>query len=364
MTGDKSEGCDPLDNEISISVELTDSGLKGKAKTRAVAAVDRLLGNVVDIPNVMIERWLAPARAKIAAETLIIDAARDQVLNRIGSDPKFAQQAIENHLVGVLRKQRNKKAVVHLAVEDLRMKPPSEFEGSDSPDHLSEDFFGRIEAQAERASTEELQRKWAAVLAAEIREPETFSPAALRIVDEIEPDIAQNFNSFARDRIRNVVPYCLSNASKQQLADFANAGLIEYSAGFADGVDFLKASDTTGTSVHWFGSADGAFGFQYEVLLRTDNEALKGIQLHLDPGTKTVSFSVYMFTRAGKAISKLAGDFDRENTARFAMRLRDAVGYDHVQTYDTHSSKLVPADLSAGVRKLDVWPPKPPLTLS
>lgn len=56
---------DPLDNEVSVSVELTaQTGLpaeiKGKAKSRAISAFDRLLGNLVDFSNA----WLEAAPAK------------------------------------------------------------------------------------------------------------------------------------------------------------------------------------------------------------------------------------------------------------------------------------------------------------
>jgi hypothetical protein len=47
---------DPLDKSTSIEAELTPAGLNLNAKSRFVAAIDRLWGNIVDLGNIPIER--------------------------------------------------------------------------------------------------------------------------------------------------------------------------------------------------------------------------------------------------------------------------------------------------------------------
>jgi hypothetical protein len=42
---------DHLDKETSVSVDLTETGVTAKAKSRLVAAIDRLGGNLLEILN-------------------------------------------------------------------------------------------------------------------------------------------------------------------------------------------------------------------------------------------------------------------------------------------------------------------------
>jgi hypothetical protein len=59
---------DPLDTSISIGAELTNSGLNVNAKSRAVAAIDRLVGSAADFLNIPIERRNVRERTKIEGE--------------------------------------------------------------------------------------------------------------------------------------------------------------------------------------------------------------------------------------------------------------------------------------------------------
>ena len=61
-------GDEHLDKETSVAVDLTPTGVTAKAKSRFVAAVDRLCGNAVELVNTQMERRISRDRAAIEGE--------------------------------------------------------------------------------------------------------------------------------------------------------------------------------------------------------------------------------------------------------------------------------------------------------
>jgi hypothetical protein len=196
---------DPLDTEISVSGELTQTGIKGAAKSRAVSGLDRLLGNVFELGNVALEGIVSPARAKIEGERKLIDALVKQGVKLIGSDSEFAERALAHQFSTLLRKQENRDGVAKAALEDLRRSPPS-VDDDVKQETLSDPFLDRLEHYAEFATTDELRERWGRVLAAEVRAPGTFGGKVLRVVDEIDPETAKIFEALCLNRIDRVVP--------------------------------------------------------------------------------------------------------------------------------------------------------------
>lgn len=184
---------DHLSNEVSISAELTPSGVKAGAKSRLISAVDRIAGGIVDLVNVPLERAAQKGRAKTAIETKFIEALGERRLEMLHSNPEFVVQAIEQNFKTVIRRQENKIAVVNAALEDLRDRPPTEQQNANPQENLSDDFTTRFERYAEDASTDQLREKWGRVLASEIRSPGSIIPRAMRIIDELAPETAAIF---------------------------------------------------------------------------------------------------------------------------------------------------------------------------
>jgi len=65
---------DHLSNEVSISAELTPTGVKAGAKSRLVSAIDRIAGGLFDLVNVPLERAAQKGRAKTTTDTKFIEA--------------------------------------------------------------------------------------------------------------------------------------------------------------------------------------------------------------------------------------------------------------------------------------------------
>lgn len=218
---------DHLDKETSVGVELTPTGITANARSRFIAAVDRLCGNAVDMLNIPLERRISHDRAMIEAEKSVIDAVVEYGVSRMKDDPAFASRVAQRHFDKLFEKQRNKDGVVRHAIEDLRREATTPAEANEGPENLSGQFMDRLERYAEEASTEELRERWGRVLSAEIRLPGTLSAKALRIVDELDAATAQLFEQVCQLRLANVLPKCLiGELSFNDVVRLTEAGLL------------------------------------------------------------------------------------------------------------------------------------------
>ena len=181
---------DHLSNEVSISAKIDEKGLTGSARSRTIAALDRLGGAILDVPNAWLERKAALIREgekaegseeiKSSGNPLVL--TEDQRVERV-----IRQQDIKR--VG------NKKAVLEHALEDLSSSNETY---EDTDDEVNDDWLNYFEGYADKASSKSAREQWGRVLAGEIRKPGRFSLRTLRFLSEVETETAQNFLKFAK----------------------------------------------------------------------------------------------------------------------------------------------------------------------
>lgn len=218
---------DHLDKEVTIFGELTERGIKGGAKSRAVSSVDRLLGSAVDIFSAPLEGIARRARARQDAQIALIEALGERQLQQIHADPDFAEHALKQHLKMTVRREENKKETVRFAIEDLRSTPPTEEQSNFGSEELDPDFLNRFERYAEDATSEQLRERWGRVLASEIRTPGTFSGKVMRVVDELDATTAVAFEKLCAHRIGDAVPKILAGKLNfSESTQLVNADLI------------------------------------------------------------------------------------------------------------------------------------------
>ena len=192
---------DHLSSEVGIEVAISDTGLKATAKSRAIAAIDRLLGGVFDV-------WIAKREAeaeRIRARSRIDAAAQNAVVERIEAaaarGETEAARLVEHIAVSEIRAVANKAHVVDRAVEQLALPPPDHTEPDQQTDEIDPDWLGHFESYAEKASSEKVRDLWARVLAGEIRRPGAFSLMTLRLLAELDRQIAQWFQDAIELRV-------------------------------------------------------------------------------------------------------------------------------------------------------------------
>ncbi|MGL4094792.1 DUF2806 domain-containing protein [Agrobacterium cavarae] len=310
---------DHLDKETSFRVSLTENGIEAKAKSRTLAALDRLGGNIVEWVNTRIEVGNSRKRATLEGEAKIIAAMTEHAVKLIGTNDTFAARALASKFGDAARKQLNKDAVLQLALEDLQSDPPTQHQASTGPDMLSEEFFSRFEGYAEDASTDQLRERWARVLASEIRQPGNFSRAVMRVIDEIDPTTAACFEELCENRIGSTVPKPLVGkldfATTRRLVE---AGLLtEPGLGQRSGFTITTLEDG---KVVWFMPLDKkAIAFDRSKTASSDRDS------SLITDGETLAIPTYVLTSVGTAISMILED----KTEQAAQRLIETIQKEH-----------------------------------
>ena len=190
---------DHLSNEVSLGVTLSEKGISGKAKLRTIAAFDRLLGSLIDIPTAILEAFANKIRAKSEQEIKLMVSEVPPPEYLPGNDYRLAQVITENHLPRQIEYISNKLKIVEHAIEHLSEGNSHEASQSTN-EEIDDDWFNYFEQYAEKASSERMQDLWARVLAGEIRKPTSFSLTTLRFLSELDKKIASLFEQEVKYR--------------------------------------------------------------------------------------------------------------------------------------------------------------------
>jgi hypothetical protein len=320
---------DHLDTEMSVSVDLTETGITAKAKSRFVAAVDWLGGNLLELANAPLERRVAKQRAISAGEVKLVEAVTEFGIEKLQHDAEFARRAVGRYFDRVFQKQVNKDQVLFEALEDLRHDPPSEAASTAGKTELEEEFLNRFEQYAEGASTEQLRQKWGRVLSAEIRAPGTFSVKVLRTVDEIDAETAKSFEAVCESSLNSMIPKCLSgNLEFGRQSQLVMAGLL-IDPGLAGHIaHYVDGKDGQGNELWVFRAADRALSFPKGTQIPPNDPNSTGPLADADG---IPSIPVYLLTDAGAAIAEI---FARQSAfPRYATKLRDSLAGVGVREY-------------------------------
>ncbi|WP_454649072.1 DUF2806 domain-containing protein [Bradyrhizobium liaoningense] len=313
---------DPLDKRISVGVELTEAGLNANARSRAAAALDRLVGNLVDFVNLPVEASNVRSRTKIEAERQLMDAMRKHAIGRMKTDAEFADRAVSSYLRSIGIRQENKDGVARHAIEDLRRDPSASGKASD----LDPLFVDKLERHAEEASTEALREKWGRVLAAEVREPGSFAPKVLRVVDELDGQTARVFEEVCNFRLNDVIPRTLSGVLEfEKITRLVEAGLLLDPGEGGQLQYFVESTHTSNPDdkIWMLGTGEVAIGIR-DISSLSRQPLMSTEPIGLYEGQPVIP--VYILTQAGHAVSRILPKRDEEVLEAYAQKLEQSYG--------------------------------------
>ncbi|PBC22063.1 MULTISPECIES: DUF2806 domain-containing protein [unclassified Mesorhizobium] len=333
-------------NNVSVSGELTETGIKASIMSRAVSAWDRLWGAKADKKRAPIDADIAETSALSEARVKMIQALGELGVDRLRSDPEFATRAMENFLPSLLRRQENKDAVLELAVEDLRQNPGSEQESQAGPAELNDAFLNRFERYAEDATDEQIRERWAKVLASEVRKPGTFSSKVLRVVDELDPSTAQLFERVCGFRMGNVIPKALSsNLAFVEAARLVSAGLL-VEPGLGQIRNSAELNDRNGVGL-WFW-VFGSLG-----IAATKSGDLRHEEGVIQINESKPAIPVYVLTDVGAAIASILPYNLADLTDQLSAKIASAMPESEIRRY------ILPAGTNEWLQFATIQPKQP-----
>jgi hypothetical protein len=266
----------------------------------AGSAVSRLIGGAVEIPGAWLEQKAQVIKDRTKARTELNNAVTEQAIKEVQSDPDLRRRAAESLIAREFRTQINKEAVAAKTIEILAnstQQEPSRGPDQRDPAEPAADWMNAFERYAADATSDRLRETWAKILADQIQRPDTFSVKTLRIVSELDPELARQFEMAAQHVLNDkFIPKFEKSVIPLEVAtQLEESGLIT-------GTGILSSSMT----------------FEGNSALTYDNS--HAIVLVIDPGKK-INLTVWPLTKSGKEVLRVTARNAPEAAARlFAER--------------------------------------------
>ncbi|MGH6989568.1 MAG: DUF2806 domain-containing protein, partial [Stellaceae bacterium] len=277
---------DELSGQVAVRASIDATGLTVAGKSRALAAADRLFGGLIGIPAAYVEGVRARAETRNEIRNENIRAAGKRTLELLEGMDETGRVTVNRFVAEETRNQINREAVwaeTQKAIGEL--PPPGSAESEDTSSELDVDWINILASYAERASSERLRQLWGRILAGEIRKPRSFALSTLRILSEMDAEIATAFQTVVRLRIGNdkvVKPEHLENDSLIMWTFLEEVGLLQ---------------DVNGSLSATY--SNGSAGYSIE---RTTSFYLR---ITLSAHTPKVRVPFVRITRAGQQIAEI-----------------------------------------------------------
>ena len=192
----------PKDEVISASDIITDlvadaaiPGIPAPVKRNLLKALGQLSSAAIDIPVAYLSGKADERRAETAARIKLINTSAEQIAQQMQTDPEYARVAVQKFGHRVLREQVNLDLISQRAANEIQKTGDSgDHSTSEQPNEtINDDWLNAFEAEARQKSTEEMQTFFGKILAGEIRKPGSFSTKTIKILGNLDPNIANHF---------------------------------------------------------------------------------------------------------------------------------------------------------------------------
>ena len=176
---------------------VSDLAIPDPIKKNLLKAVDRLLCALIDIPVQKLQEGPAERRAISEERIKFMRAVNAQNMQHIEADPEFAVRASRTFTHRVLRERLNLEKVFSFVIDIFKKKEYDNSEkqqtDSDAERTINEDWFNIFEKEASQKSSEDMQFRFAQVLAGEIEKPGSHSIKAVKALGDMDQTIADLF---------------------------------------------------------------------------------------------------------------------------------------------------------------------------
>ena len=218
---------------------LLDSTIPKPIRKNVFKALDRLGSALIDIPVGALERRAAEKSAESEARIKITEALNAQIVEQLKVDPEFPQRASNTFAKKILREQYNLEKILNYASNILKGKKYDKTEQNieDTSDNtIDDDWFNIFEKEACQKNSEDIQRRFARVLAGEIENPNSYSIKTLKTLGELDKETSELLKKLCS------LSVSIGSPDDQHIIDIrvptlgglaANNALEKYSLGFS-----------------------------------------------------------------------------------------------------------------------------------
>ncbi|MGP4725540.1 DUF2806 domain-containing protein [Agrobacterium deltaense] len=179
------------DVEKTMLAEITSATafLSAPTETALVKALSNFLGGAAAIPAAFWKRKAQAIDDVTNARSVVAATIAKGVADNALKDPALMLAAADVFLPDAVRKMQNKVDVAKLAIQHVAAQASD----SNTPAPPDDDWMNTFGRFAEDASSEKLQDLFARILAGEVAKPGSFARATIRVVSELDREIAEDF---------------------------------------------------------------------------------------------------------------------------------------------------------------------------
>lgn len=215
----------PTDEKNALATLVGGLGtLPAQAKTTFIAAASRVLGGLASFPAAWLRRPIQAFEDTTDARSVVAKGLAQALVEQAKGDPLIMRAVADTYLPEVVRKTANKARTVAYAAEEYERAGGSE--RTEAPD---DDWINKFIRYSEDASSERLQLLFGKILAGELVNPGSFSPATLRAVSELTQSMAEDFTWAWSKNIDDEIwrgPEFVSGEPWMKLTRLRDAGLL------------------------------------------------------------------------------------------------------------------------------------------
>jgi hypothetical protein len=193
----------------------------------ASKAFRQLCSAAVEWPAAFFKGKASERQAITEANTKITETVTEQIIQQIEVPPEYAQIAVSKHIEKIIGEQVNLDKISAIAADELRSiesdnptsqntNEPNQKQSADSTNQdtnggeekiINDDWLNNFETEARQKSTEEMQLRFGRILAGEIRQPGSHSIKAVKLLGEIDQNIAALFKKLCSVCVVFGIPY-------------------------------------------------------------------------------------------------------------------------------------------------------------
>lgn len=166
----------------------------GKVPAVLQRNVAKAVGHLFKVPNAYLDGLAEELKATSAARVKIIKSTGAKLAEAVEVDSSLAEIATQTHANKILRHQKNAIRVLRHAAEELESMPTDETK--EEPKEIKDDWLNAFESEAINMSSEQMQKLFGKMLAGEIRQPSTFSIRTVKLMGQMDTDVAELFRQF------------------------------------------------------------------------------------------------------------------------------------------------------------------------
>jgi hypothetical protein len=156
--------------------------------------VAKALGHLFKVPNAYLDGLAAELRATSEARVKITKATGTKLAQAVEVDSALAEVATQIHASKILRHQKNTIQVIKFAAEEISSMPYDQKEVELV--EMSDDWLNAFESEAVNMSSEQMQKLFGKMLAGEICRPSAFSIRTVKLMGQMDIDVAEIFRKF------------------------------------------------------------------------------------------------------------------------------------------------------------------------